>query len=193
MYQQRRRARLNPIWLLIGLNVVLFIVTAANPGIVIAFGLIPIDVTVRPWTVFTSLFLHAGIGHILGNMITLYFFGRNLDLLVGSTRFLVVYFVGGLLGSLMYVLLAPPLSIAIGASGAVFAVGGALAVMRPKMKVIIFPIFVPIPLWTAVIGGFVILSFLPNIAWQAHLGGLAFGLVSGYFYRRRESFRTYYR
>ena len=92
----------------------------------------------------------------------------------------------------MYVLLATPLSIAIGASGAVFAVGGALAVMRPKLRVIIFPVPVPIPLWTAVIGGFVILSFLPNVAWQAHLGGLVFGLIIGYFYKKRERSRLYY-
>jgi membrane associated rhomboid family serine protease len=151
-----------------------------------------LDVALRPWTVFTSLFLHASFGHILGNMITLYFFGKNLRLLIGSKGFLIVYFLGGLLGSLMYVLLANPLSIAIGASGAVFAVGGALAVMRPKLRVIIFPVPVPVPLWGAVIGGFIILSFLPNVAWQAHLGGLVFGLVAGYFYRKREHSRLYY-
>lgn len=96
------------------------------------------------------------------------------------------------MASLMYVLLASPLSIAIGASGAVFAIGGALTVMRPKLRVIIFPVPIPIPLWGAVIGGFVILSFLPNVAWQAHLGGLAFGLAAGYFYKKRECPRLYY-
>ena len=96
------------------------------------------------------------------------------------------------MGSLMYVLLASPLSIAIGASGAVFAVGGALTVMRPKLRVIIFPVPIPVPLWVAVIGAFVILSFLPNVAWQAHLGGIAFGLAAGYFYKKRERSRLYY-
>ena len=192
IYQQRRAIKLNPVWLLIGLNVILFIVGSVNPRVVVSFGLIPMEFSVRPWTIFTSLFLHASFGHILGNMITLYFFGKNLQLLIGSKRFLIVYFAGGILGSLMYVLLAVPLSIAIGASGAVFAVGGALTVMRPKLRVIIFPIPIPIPLWTAVIGGFVILSFLPNVAWQAHLGGLAFGLIAGYFYKKPERFRPYY-
>jgi len=92
----------------------------------------------------------------------------------------------------MYVLLASPLSLTIGASGAVFAVGGSLTVMRPKLRVIIFPVPVPVPLWAAVIGGFVILSFLPNVAWQAHLGGLAFGLAAGYFYKKKERSRLYY-
>ncbi len=90
------------------------------------------------------------------------------------------------MGSFLFILLAPPYSIAIGASGAVFALGGVLAVMRPKLRVFVFPIPVPIPLWSAVIGGFLIISLFPHIAWQAHLGGLAFGLIAGYFFRRRE-------
>ena len=86
----------------------------------------------------------------------------------------------------MFILLAPPYSIAIGASGAIFALGGVLTVMRPKLRVFVFPIPVPLPLWLAVIGGFLILSFFPGIAWQAHLGGLVFGLIAGYFFRKRE-------
>ncbi len=192
VYQPRRRTRINLVWLLIAVNVILFIVGLANPRVIMTFGLIPMDVIARPWMVFTSLFLHASFGHILGNMITLYFFGKNLQSLIGLKGILIVYFIGGILGSLMYILLATPFSIAIGASGAVFAVGGALAVMRPKLRVIIFPVPVPIPLWAAVIGGFVILSFLPNVAWQAHLGGLVFGLVAGYFYKKRERPGPYY-
>lgn len=80
------------------------------------------------------------------------------------------------------------MSIAIGASGAIFALGGALTMMRPQLKVIVFPIPAPLPLWTAVIGGFIILSFLPFVAWQAHLGGLIVGLVAGYIFRRRERY-----
>lgn len=90
------------------------------------------------------------------------------------------------MGSVLFILLAPPYSIAIGASGGVFTLGGALTVMRPKLRMFVFPIPVPLPLWSAVIGGFLILSFLPGIAWQVHLGGLVFGLIAGYFFRKRE-------
>ncbi len=58
--------------------------------------------------------------------------------------------------------------------------------MRPKLKVLVFPLPFPLPLWAAVIGGFLILSLFPHIAWQAHLGGLVLGLISGYFFRERE-------
>ncbi|MBA7676273.1 hypothetical protein ES703_84514 [subsurface metagenome] len=191
VYRSYKRSSLNPVWILIALNVILFVVALATPSLIMSFGLAPAGFAERPWTILTSLFLHGSFGHILGNMITLYFFGKYLRLLVGSSKFLLVYFIGGILGGILYILLAPPLSIAIGASGAVFALGGALAVMRPKLRVLVFPVPVPMPLWVAVIGGFVIISFLPNVAWQAHLGGLAFGVIGGYFFRRKERLVSY--
>ena len=186
VYRNYRRFSVTPVWVLIGINVLLFVVTLIVPTLILSLGLIPAEVLVRPWTILTSLFLHGGIGHILVNMITLYFFGRYLCALVGGKRFLLVYFIGGILGNILYILLAPPLSIVVGASGAIFAVGGVLTAMRPKLRVLVFPIPVPLPLWAAVIGGFLIISFFPNVAWQAHLGGLAFGLAIGYFFRRQE-------
>jgi len=186
MYRSHRGLNLIPIWVLMGLNLLLFIVTLIVPTLILLLGLIPAGILDRPWTIITSIFLHGGIGHILANMITLYFFGRYLCALIGDRKFLTVYFVGGILGNVLYILLAPPFSIAIGASGAIFAVGGTLAVLRPKIRVFVFPIPIPFPLWVAVIGGFLIVSFFPNVAWQAHLGGLAFGLTIGYFFRKRE-------
>ncbi len=184
-YRSYRRFSLTPIWVLIGLNLLLFIATWVVPELILFLGLVPIGVLARPWTMVTNLFLHSGIGHILANMITLYFFGRYLCLLVGDKKFLIVYFIGGILGNIVYILLAPPLSIAVGASGAIFALGGTLAVMTPRLKIFVFPIPIPLPLWAAVIGGFFIISLFPSVAWQAHLGGLAFGLIMGYFFRRR--------
>ncbi len=181
-----RGSNLGPIGFLIVANIILFIATSINRELILFLGLIPAAILDKPWTIVTSIFLHVSIGHILANMITLYFFGKYLYTLIGEKKFLVVYFIGGILGNIFYVLLGPPLSIAIGASGAVFTVGGVLAVMRPKLRVFVFPIPAPLPLWVAVVGGFFIISFLPNVAWQAHLGGLAFGLTIGYFFRKRE-------
>ena len=174
-------------------NLILFIATLINGDLIYLFGLQPASFLAKPWTIITNLFIHGGteyirlnIGHILGNMITLYFFGSYLIQLIGERNFLVVYFLGGILGNILFILLGFPFSTVVGASGAVFALGGALTVMQPRLKVFIIPIPVPIPLWVAVIGGFLILSFLPLVAWQAHLGGLICGLIAGYIFRRRE-------
>ena len=185
-YRRYRKVNLTPIWVLLVVNLIVLIATFINRDLIFLFGLQPISFLGKPWTIVTSLFVHGGIGHLIANMITLFFFGRLVCILVGERNFLITYFLGGILGNIFYIILGSPFSIAVGASGAVFAVGGVLAMMRPKLKVFIFPIPAPLPLWIAVIGGFLILTLLPQIAWQAHLGGLVYGLAAGYFFRRKE-------
>lgn len=186
------RAR-NPtgVLILILVNVLVFIVTSLKSDLVNDLSLVPADLTSEPWTIVTSLFVHADFWHILANMVTLYFFGTYLSILVGETRLLATYFLGGLIGNLFYILYAlyapwgdPHIGV-IGASGAVFAIGGALAVLRPNLRVLLFFI-IPMPLWVAVIGGFLLLSFIPSVAWQAHLGGLVLGLIAGFIFRNRK-------
>jgi len=191
-----RGFNVNAVWFLIGINLVLFIATTFNDDLFWRLGLQPGYFTEEPWTIVTNLFIHDGFFHIFGNMITLYFFGTYLCALVGDGKFLITYFLGGLLGNalcILYALHSPwanpiidPYVTYIGASGAVFAVGGALAVLRPNAKVIIFPIPAPLPLWIAVFGGFLIISLFPNVAWQAHLGGLVLGLVAGLVFRGKQ-------
>jgi membrane associated rhomboid family serine protease len=196
----------NPTGVLIVIfaNVLVFILTQLEPDFVFdgshptAFhlGLHPDTFTSEPWTIVTSLFVHSDFFHVLSNMVTLYFFGTYLTTLVGEAKFLITYFLGGLLGGVFYLLWAlfapwgDPYTVAIGASGAVFAIGGALAVLRPNLKVLLFFV-IPMPLWVAVIGGFVLLTLISaglNIAWEAHLGGLVLGLIVGLIFRsnRRE-------
>ena len=185
----RGRQSSNLIWTLIGLNVIVFIASIVNQDSV--FGLLalqPASFTERPWTIITTLFVHADFLHILFNMLTFYFFGTFLLGLVGEGKFLIIYFGGGILGNALFMLLAPSYSVVVGASGAIFSLGGALAVLRPRIPVMIFPIPVPVPLWAAVIGGFLVVSFLPGVAWQAHLGGIIFGLIAGYVIRRRRRY-----
>lgn len=191
-YSRGQGFTLGPIGFLIIANVILWIATSVRPELFIPWlGLSKVTFLLRPWTIVTNMFVHApfpSLGHILANMFTLFFFGNFLIRLMGEKRFFLIYFGGGLLGNILYLLMSPLYSIAFGASGAVFAVAGALAYLRPKQTVFIFPIPVPIPLWIAVIGGFVILSFFPGVAWQAHLGGLLFGLGAGYLFRRKPRF-----
>ena len=199
-YRRYQGFTLGPIGFLIITNIILYIATSISPRLIGLFGFSPANSLTMPWTIVTNLFIHAPfptMWHILGNMLTLYFFGSYLLRLVGEKRFFIVYFIGGIIGNIFFMLLASPASVAIGASGAIFAVAGALTVMRPKETVLVFPIPMPIPLWVAVIGGFLIIS--PGVAWQAHLGGLVFGLVAGYFFRgpgnlfRRREGSSYWR
>ncbi len=157
-------------------------------SLIVYLGMRPASLLVQPWTIITSLFMHGGIWHLLANMLTLYFFGTFLQRLVGTRTFLLIYFVGGIVGNILFIFLGPPYATVVGASGAIFALGGTLAVLTPMSRVFIFPIPVPMPLWVAVIGGFLILSFAPGIAWQGHLGGLVTGLIAGFLLRRRRRF-----
>ena len=183
---------LNPVLVLIVINFVFFIATMINKDILVNLGVIPAVFTERPWTVLTAMFVHSGFWHLFGNMITLYFFGRAVYQLVGSNKFLLVYFVGGVVGNLLYVLLGEPLSIAVGASGAVYAIAGALVVMVPRLTVRLW-FFIPMPLWVVILLFFVLWSFIPGmgIAWQAHVGGLVVGLIAGYFFRRKIPYIIY--
>lgn len=189
-YRGYHKFNLNPILIIIVANLLVFVATTISSSLIYRLGLVPAFFLNQPWTVVTSIFVHGGLWHLIANTLTLYFFGSSFYRLVGNTRFLIVYFTGGILGNVLYILLGEPLSVAVGASGAIFALGGALAIMTPKLRVIIFPIPAPMPLWIAVIGGFVILSFLPFVAWQAHLGGLVAGLIAGYFFKKKA--RYYY-
>ncbi|MFP3898658.1 MAG: rhomboid family intramembrane serine protease [Dehalococcoidia bacterium] len=181
-----RPVNLNVLWFLIALNAVIFVITLVRPEAVIGrLGLTPGLLSQQPWTIVSSMFVHGGLTHILFNMIGLYFLGSFLIRAAGERSFLTVFFVGGLAGNILFALLAHPASTGIGASGAVYALGGTLAVLVPRAPVIIFPIPVPMPLWVAIVI-FLFLSFLPGIAWQAHLGGLALGVIAGFILRRRR-------
>ena len=195
VYRRYSGFNLNPIWIIVIVNVLVFVASLIDQNaIFLRFGLIPANFTSSPWTVFTYMFVHANWSHIFFNMLTLYFFGSFALSLVGETSFLITYFVGGIVGGLFYyaiaTLMGNSMSILVGASGAIYALGGLLLVMRPNARVITFPIPVPMPLWIAILVGFLIVAFLPGVAWEAHLGGILYGAAVGLYFRRRE-FRRY--
>jgi membrane associated rhomboid family serine protease len=180
---------LNPVMVLIAINFVFFIATMINGDLKNYLGLIPALFLERPWTILTNLFIHAGLWHILFNMIALFFFGRVLYQIVGQNRFLLVYFGGGILGNIVFMLLNATTGIpVVGASGAIYAIAGALVVIMPRVRVALWGV-IPMPLWVFVIVFLGLLSLPPfaggDIAWQAHMGGLAAGLIAGYLFKRR--------
>jgi len=198
-----RPVNLNVLWFLIALNIVIFVIELITGGgiakyspLISFLGLTPALLSQQPWTIISSMFVHGSFWHILFNMICLYFLGSFMLRAAGERSFLTVFFLGGLAGNALYFLLGPPSTPAAGASGAIFALAGALAVMVPRVPVIVFPIPVPMPLWVAILIFFCfILIVLPmlihtRIAWQAHLGGLLLGLAAGLIFKRRR--RVYY-
>lgn len=206
-YRRYQNAATTAVWALIAANVLVYIATSLAPGgsfgglsnaIVDQFGISRSTVGTYPWQLVTSLFLHDGIYHILGNMLMLYIYGSYLANIISETRLLPLYFIGGLVGNALFLAIAPAGAVAVGASGAIFALGGALAVMRPRIKVVLFPIPIPMDLWVYVLISAILLGVVPalsysNIGWQAHLGGLATGLAAGWYFRRWERSRGIYR
>ena len=189
-YRVRRDDNLTPIWVIMGINVLIFLLLLFKQNLVYFLGMQPSSVLALPWTVITAMFTHVSFWHILANMFTFYFFARFVMGLVGTRFMVIIYLVGGIIGNIFFILIAlifpdNMYHIVIGASGAVFALGGTLAVLRPTLRVIAFPIPVPMPLWVAILIGFLILSIIPGIAWQAHLGGVVCGVIFGLFLRNR--------
>ena len=151
------------------------------------------------WTFVTSMFMHAGFAHLFVNMVSLMFIGNFVEKLIGKKRFLWLYFVGGLFAGFLFVLIAFLTGVdlnvyAVGASGAIFALGGLLAVLTPRLPVLVFFIL-PMPMWLAMIFlmfGIWALSLglgLP-IGNTAHLGGLIVGLGYGFYLRRKYPRKT---
>jgi len=184
-YSSYRSYNLTPLWAIMTVCLLVYIATLVNQELVLLLGLQPATFLAKPWTIVTNLFVHGGLWHLLANMLTLYFFGRFLIRLIGIENSLIIYFSGGILGNILFMLLGSSFSIVIGASGAIFALGGTLTVLTPKLRVFVFPIPVPLPLWVAIIGGFFIMALIPHVAWQGHLGGLVTGLTAGFILRKR--------
>ena len=126
------------------------------------------------WQLFTSMFVHFGVLHILFNMFGLYFFGRINESTFSPPKFLAIYFGSGLLGNIMTLVLLPPSTLSGGASGAIFGLVGSYVAIERSTQRIGFAL-----VYAVVI--FVESSFLPGVNIFAHLfgliGGFALGLV----------------
>jgi uncharacterized protein len=170
---------------LVALCVVVFILQNIYPDITDQFALDSSKVFSSPWIIITYMFLHGSIEHLFYNMFALALFGAVLEQVVGSRKFLLIFFVAGIVAGIGSILFYTS---SIGASGAIYGVMGALAVLRPKMTVYAVGL-VPLPMALAVFlwaAGDLLGLFTPSdlIAHGAHLFGLVFGLVYGIVLRR---------
>lgn len=174
---------------LIGLNVALFLVQLLYPPTTVLLGLVPGHVfPYRPYTLLTYSFLHGGFGHLFFNMLTLFFFGGDLEVFLGRTRFLVLYLGSALAGGLASELFvrgpggAPVL--VVGASGAIYGLLAAYALYFPQTEVLLWFVL-PMKIWVLVliwVGISLVFSVSSapsggGIAHLAHLGGAVFAFL----------------
>ncbi len=123
------------------------------------------------WQLVTSQFLHVQVWHIAGNMLALWVLGPQLEAALGRVRFLALYLLSGLAGSVVVLWLSPEAQLTLGASGAIYGLFGAFAVIVHKVGGDLRSI-------GALLAVNLVITFaVPNISWQGHLGGLVGGVV----------------
>ena len=207
-------------WFLIGLNVLFFFILISSGTQAYTWvedlSIVPSRLLQDPdglqaITLFTSMFLHGGWIHLLGNMLALYIFGDNVEDRLGSGRYLLFYLVCGLVAFSAHITLNRNSSVpTIGASGAISGVLATYLLFFPTARVItllpvfFFPWFVEIP--AVIYLGFWFLSQLFNgafavisdmqafggVAWWAHISCFIAGLILGPLLARRRYFRRRY-
>jgi len=138
----------------------------------------------KVYTLITAIFLHSGIPHLFYNLFGLALFGSILEHVIGSKKFLILFFISGLAASLVSI---PFYAHVLGASGAIFGVLGMLGILRPKLTVWLYSM--PMPMIAALFvwgAGDVLGIFAPTgTANIAHLAGLGVGLIAGLYYRKQ--------
>ncbi|MCX8166834.1 MAG: rhomboid family intramembrane serine protease [Candidatus Micrarchaeota archaeon] len=153
----------------------------------------------EPWRFLSSMFLHADLMHLFFNCFTLFLFGPYLENVLGRNKFILFFILSGLVGSLLYYLtiaigIIPPTK-ALGASGAIFGILGALSVLMPNMLILLFG-FIPLRMREAAIL-WIVLEFLNSfdytsgIGSAAHLGGLLFGIIAIRFFVRERNYERW--
>ncbi len=175
--------------------------TVMDENAIAQYALVPADITAgrHLGTLITSMFLHASILHVGGNMLFLWIFGNNVEDRVGEIRFLIIYFVSGIAGSLLQVAITPTSTIPmLGASGAISGILAAYVLYFPRARVLTF--IVPFFLFTlsayVFIGYWIALNALQaflnigvsggGVAFFAHIGGFGSGLILALLLRPRE-------
>lgn len=158
---------------IIGLNVFVYLLQQNDPLLTARFGSFPVLVAFRSeyHRLLTAAFLHANLFHLMFNMGALLIFGSQVETLVGRARFAVIYLMAAVGGSVCSMVFQPPISLGVGASGALFGILGAYLAVARSRSLEVRPILV-------IIGLNLGYGFLdPAIDNWAHMGGLAVGLA----------------
>lgn len=189
----------------IAFNILIFFFQVSLPigelnSFIFEYGSIPVE-TMRgedTHTLFTSMFLHGGWMHLIGNMLFLWVFADNIEATVGSMSFLIFYLLGGLAAHAAHIYFNVGSEIpTVGASGAISAVMGAYLVMFPTSRIKIWAFFFTFRIQALFFLGFwifqqwmsgtaaleVATEQSTGVAWWAHIGGFAFGVLAGFYYR----------
>ena len=199
----RRRSLIT--WGLILINFGVYFYLAQNPvmneNAIAQYAVIPADITAgrHLGTLITSMFLHASLLHVGGNMLFLWIFGNNVEDKLGEIKFLVIYFAAGIAGSLLQVYITPTSTVPmLGASGAISGILAAYVLYFPRARVLTFIVpffFITISAYL-VIGYWIALQIFDaflglgvtggGVAYFAHIGGFASGLILAVLLRPRE-------
>ncbi len=199
--------RLFPIvtWILVVINVVVyFIEMAGGEGFILYWSFVPARFVQDPLgnviTLFTSMFMHAGWMHLGGNMLYLIIFGDNVEDRFGHLKFLLFYLVCGFVAMLAQFVAAPFVNIPnMGASGAIAGILGAYLVLFPRRRVrvllgwwvvhlpalIVIGFWIAIQMLSSVNTSIAATGDTGGVAYMAHIGGFAAGLVLSFLYRNR--------
>jgi rhomboid protease GluP len=183
-------------FILIAINVIVYVYTSVvggnfletNPLLINNLGQIGEKVIEGAYyQLLTSMFIHASILHLAGNMIFLLVFGLRGEEMFSLPEYVTIYFLGGLAGNLLSLLFLPLNIPSVGASGAIFAMFGA-AIIHVRRSV-------GQSVLSALIYGFFLLflSAAPNVNNLAHIGGLVVGLIIGYVLGARRKIGTQYK
>ena len=193
---------------IIVINVLVFLLELSGGDAFVArWAVIPADVMAgRHWiNILTSMFMHGGWSHIIGNMIFLWAFGPEVEDLMGRRRYIIFYLVGGAVAALTQIAAGPDSTVPnLGASGAIAAVMGAFLVTYPRDQIrsllVIFvfvnvayiPAAILIGIWfliQAVSLGAIIHQpvHAGGVAYAAHVGGFIYGAVNARLYESRSS------